>query len=198
MIYLVPKEGSFNPFLLKAIKQLSPIVQNLYANQLGETFRVNEPIADTLRSSNYSYEYGQSSIDFLKSIEAEVSQKLGSRLNESQQVVLIFYPIVTNGFEGVGSVYGKDGKEKRTGIIMGRACQSLTTVSDSERNLGLWITAHELGHALGLSHNLTPNSLMFGPIDNTGDTPDVPRPQFSTCFLTETDKMNLATSPYLR
>lgn len=197
MIYLIPKGIGFDPSLLTAVKQLSPVVQELYTNQLGKTFRLNDPIIDTLQSSKYSYEYSSSPFDVLQSMEDEVSQKLGSRINKDQQVVLIFFPISFDKFVGVGSVYKKDGEEKRVAFIGGHACRSLTTVSASDRNLGLWTTAHELGHALGLSHNLTPNSLMFGAVDSTGYTPNVPRPQFSTCFLTAADKAVLSTSPYL-
>lgn len=198
MIYFIPRDGSFNKALFEAIKTLNPLVQDWYNQQLGgKTYSTNSPIVDTIKSSRLGSEYGNSFTNFLRGVEQEVYTKLGTRLNRSEQVVLIFYPVGLQ-VEGIGWSTKKDGEERRTGLIAANSCSLMTSSSKANQYKGLWTVAHELGHALGLPHNLSPNSLMFGSIDESGYTPNVPLPSFPSCYLTQTDKEVLRASPFLR
>ena len=200
LIYFIPKDGIFDQDIFNAIQRANPLIQDWYSQQLGgKTYRVSVPVVDTIQGSRSSSDYGGQSINLLKSIESEVYEKLGSRIVKNEQVVLVFYPIVTTSFGGVGGIITNQGEERRIGIIGGTACRSITKSSAKDQSYGLWTVAHELGHALGLSHNLRANSLMFGPVDNTGYTPpNVEIPSFPNCNLIENDKITLGKSPFLR
>ena len=200
MIYFMPKDVTFDKDIFQAIHNISPQIQRWYGQQLGgKTYRVNGPVVDTIRGSQKGSDYGGKSTKLLQSIGSEVYEKLGSRIIKNEQVVLVFYPLVTTSFSGVGGVITNQGEERRIGIIGGTACRSITQLSTNDQSLGLWTAAHELGHALGLSHNLGANSLMFGPIDNSGYTPpSVELPSFPNCQLTENDKITLGKSPFIR
>jgi hypothetical protein len=200
LIYFIPKDGTFDQAIFSAIQRANPLIQGWYDQQLGgKTYGVSVPVVDTIQGSRSSSDYGGESDNLLKSIESEVYGKLGSRIVKNEQVVLVFYPIITTSFGGIGTVIKNQGEERRIGIIGGTACRSITKSSAKDQSYGLWTVAHELGHALGLSHNLRANSLMFGPVDNTGYIPpNIEIPSFPDCQLTQNDKIILGKSPFLR
>lgn len=199
VFYVIPSERTFDLSLLRAIKQAMPVVQTWYNQQLAaRTFHLNQPVVDTLHARRYGYDYGTTSIDMLNNLSDEVYRHAAAKINPNEQIILLFYPIGIPGAVGVGVARQQDGLSRRVGVIGVEACQSLTKAITSERSLGLWTTAHELGHALGLVHTLVPGALMFGPVMDGEPVPDVPLPTFPECPLTPADLQTLTTSPFLR
>ncbi|RZK34726.1 MAG: hypothetical protein EOO61_13100 [Hymenobacter sp.] len=199
VFYVVPKERAYDPILMQAIQRAMPLVQLWYNQQLaGRTVQLNQPLVDTLHCDQYGYEYGTTSIGILDKLGEEVYRKAVLKINPDEQIVLLFYPVGIPGAVGVGSAYEQGGSYRRIGVIGSDACQSLSQPTSEGQSLGLWTTAHELGHALGLVHTLTAGALMFGPVDASGYVPNTPRPIFPTCPLTEADRQTLMTSLFLR
>ncbi len=194
VVYLIPKSGVVNDTLLTAIKSQVPVIQQWYKQQTGKTFVLNEPLVDTLRSQYDAWTINGSAEEngFLADVETEIWAKFLYRLQPDAQIVLVFSPIITTRFNGVG--HASNGR--RTAVVTGYACQNL--LKGATVNKGLWVIAHELGHALSLSHHLEAGSLMYGAVDASGYLPpgtDIPI--FPACYLTDQDQRILASSTFL-
>ena len=194
MIYLLPKDVPYDRNLLDSLNIVTPVIQSWFANQLeGKSFRTNTPRIDTLQSKFYRTDFLTTSIDLIKKIQDEVYARLHTRISSDKNVMLVFLPVSTPGFNGVGGYLNG----KRTGVVCGTAFWGLASNQKYFRNLGLWTMTHELGHALELSHNSTPNSVMLGAVANGYYPPNAEIPIFPEFYFLESEKTFLKKSQFI-
>lgn len=192
-VYLVSRDRPVREEYRRAIERAALDVQRWYAKQLdGRTFQVNSPVVEVARSSQpavwfYGHPNGDRKDDWgYNNALAEGARVLGVKRDDEKYVWVIYSDGLGNKGRG-GSGVTCMPEEDLIGLV-GRH------PTPRQRDPQRWVggLAHELGHALGLSHpkdtERDRDAVMWRGLYN-GVYPD-------RAYLTEEDKGRLLFSPF--
>lgn len=190
-VYLVSADREVRPDFVRAITAAAETVQAFYGRQLGgPTFRLNKPVVEIARSDKpatwfYAHDSGSQRDNWgFDNGLAEAKRLLGA--GHGQDYIWIIYS------DGPGNS-GRGGGG--VAVMPEDDLLGLVGLHPTQKDPRRWVygMAHELGHALGLSH----------PPDSAAVPNAVMGAGFYTCFpdaceLTPDDLDILRASPFIR
>ena len=159
MFYIIPTDKVFVQANYDAIVNNANTVRQWYSNQLGKTFKLNNPIVrvvySTLASSSFFNVAGPAGVDpnsyFLYNSLAELkNQGIRNTANDDNYIYNVFTPVANP----LG--YGIWGGTRAAGIP-DFGINELTSANTGNFNLGMGLWCHELGHSFGLNHPNPPD-----------------------------------------
>lgn len=161
MFYIIPTDKVYVQANYDAIVNNANTIRQWYSNQLGKTFKLNNPVVKvvyaTITSANFINTPGPTGSDpnsyFLYNSLAELKNAgIRNPANDDNYIYNVFTPVANPLGWGVWTIGGL-----RAAGIPDFGLGELTSGNTGNFNLGMGLWCHELGHSFGLNHPNPPD-----------------------------------------
>lgn len=155
MFYLIPSDKTYSQAYYDGIVNNVNTVRNWYNSVLGKTFKLNNPLIQVVNSTNPSSDYfnvNPSTTDpqayFLYN-SLNYLNILGYRNTgeDANFIYNIFVPVASGVGYGIWTIGGL-----RAAGVPDPYLLDLISTNTAQKNIGMGLWCHELGHSFGLNH----------------------------------------------